>query len=429
MRPKRIDGLARSLLAVLLVGAACAIPDAAASPTPPRPELWVMDADGTGQRMLAGPNEGFFDYSEGAWSPDSTRLVASGRGLLVIDVTSGRITELTSGRGPDWAPSGEEIVFSDHVSTPPGHNENLYVIDAGGAGRRLLVDTQQLDASPSWSPDGSQVAFVSGPGHGMAGQVFVVARDGTRLRQISTGGALYVAPVWSPDGNRIAFEAFDHRLHVIHLDGGAEAEVVDFNYSGQATWCSDGTLYFVGHPGPDGPHGIYRMDRSGNVGFLTNGVAPDCAPSGRLAFSREGDIHITDPGKAGTPNLTASADSSEMSAGWSPDGSRLAFVSTPHLPDPIVVERTLRLALRKHLVASGRLVFGDPQCQLPVKLQRLRERGWKTIERIYPDDDGRFRVRFGDHPGFYRAVAPHAFSLSGERECLRAESDIVRHRH
>jgi TolB protein len=123
----------------------------------------MMDSDGTNQRVLADSSDGFYGYvPDSSWSPDSGRIVTSG--LLVIDVETGAQTDLGSGRGPNWSPVGDQIVFSDTTSTQSFYDERLYVIDADGSDRRLLVDTGELDSNAVWSPDGSKIAFVSGPG-------------------------------------------------------------------------------------------------------------------------------------------------------------------------------------------------------------------------------------------------------------------------
>ena len=392
---------------------------------PEPPELWVMDADGTGQRRVAADIAGIYP-ADGAWSPDSTRLVVDG--LHVVDVTTGEATSLTSGRGPDWDPTGETIAFSDVTSNETTYDEELYLIDADGTDRRLLVDTERLDSSPEWSPDGSAIAFVSGEGSGAPGQIYVVRRDGTGLARVTTAGSLYVAPEWSPDGTQLVFETFDYRLYVVNADGSGERPLTGFAYSTDPTWCADGTLYFSGAPTSPGPVAIYRLSRSGIPERVVDGTQPDCSPLGRLAFVRDGDVHVLDPDEQGTPNLTASDDRSDFRPLWSPDGRSIAFTSQPNRPRATQVERTVTINLRRHLVVRGQ-VTPHVNCLEPLKVQRLRSSGWKTLETVYPGSDGAFRARVADRPGFYRVVAPHSFSDFGEHECLRDASRIVRHRH
>ncbi|MDQ4064568.1 MAG: hypothetical protein M3161_00800 [Actinomycetota bacterium] len=417
---------ASAAVACLLIAGAAVTSNALASPLPPPPELWVMDGDGTGQRRVATDVPGYYSYGRGAWSPDSRRLVVDG--IVIVDIATGEATQLTTGRYPAWSPTGDLIVFSDVTSTETTYDEKLYVINADGTGRRLLVDTARLDSSPSWSPDGTTVAFVSGPGSGAPGQVYVVRANGSGVTQISTAGSFYQAPEWSPDGTRLVFSTFDHRLYIVNADGTGERPLTDLAYSTDPAWCADGTLYFAGSMTGDDTVGIYRMSPSGVIERVADGTQPDCAPSGKLAFVRRGDIHVMDPTEQGTPNLTTSEGRSDYSPLWAPDGTKIAFISQPHLPPPTVVEQEVSVGLRGHLVVRGRLT-PYVGCLEPLRVQRLRATGWTTLEKLDPDAEGNFRARVADRPGFYRVVAPHSHSGFGEYECLRAVSRIVRHRH
>lgn len=418
----------RKLLILLILGS-LAMPWASASPPPPSPEFWVMSSDGTDQRLMADSSDGFYSYGpDSSWSPESSRIAISG--LSIIDVGTGGLTDLGSGRDPAWSPVGDQIVFSDPITAEGSYDERLYVIDADGSDRRLLVDTTELASNAAWSPDGTKIAFVSGPGSGEEGQVFVVNSDGTGIRQLTTAGSLYVPPEWSPDGDRLVFGTFDYVLHLVNVDGTDEHSLGAVD-SGQPTWCPDGTLYFAGRPTADAELGIYAMTGQDAFEFVVDGYDPDCSPEGRLAFSsRKGDIHVIDPGEAGTPNLTTSDGRLDSYADWSPDGTKIAFTSTENFPEPVPVNRGLTLSLRKHLVASGRLTLeSSSDCVTRVKLQRLTGGGWKTVKRASPPYDEVFRVRVPDRAGFYRAVAPRRVSVFGDWECLRAVSGITRHRH
>lgn len=200
-------------------------------------QLWIVGADGSGQRALAVAGE-FTD-----WSADSRRLVwtdsvftsdnrrepprlwvgnvASGDTRLlglygndtrwlpdgerisyvpyeppreprtvVVPVDGGRARELVAGSGIRWAPDGGAFAFE--------RTDGIYLADADGGNVRLLLEGV---AGPAWSPDGSQLAFVDTDAMGNF-VVGVATRDGEVLWQGSPG----IDPAWSPSGTHLAVD-------------------------------------------------------------------------------------------------------------------------------------------------------------------------------------------------------------------------------
>ena len=81
------------------------------------------------------------------------------------------------------------------------------MIGRDGTGLRRVASSLALPDSPTWSPDGKQIAFSGFKGQYSAA-IYIVDADGTGLARLTTPRSHIedVAPAWSPDGTRIIFE-------------------------------------------------------------------------------------------------------------------------------------------------------------------------------------------------------------------------------
>jgi hypothetical protein len=98
--------------------------------------------------------------------------------------------------------------------------------------------------------------------------------------------------------------------------------------------------------------------------------------------------------------------------------------------------RSITLSLRKHLVARGRVsstedpAFTDCVAGVPVKIQRRRAGGWRTVGSTTTSDTGGYKKRIKDRPGKYRALAPKVTLGDPVTDtCSRAVSPRRTHRH
>lgn len=190
-------------------------------------DLWIARRDGSGRmRVTSGAN----NDQDAAFSPDGRRLVFrradAPDDLWVVGVDGSGLRNLTNDATgfesqPAWSPDGSTIAYQ--YGTPSGEN-SIYAIGADGSGRRSLTpevgapgtcdpDFFGASAEPSWSPDGSRIAFTGpndvcpeGQARFYGSEIWTMDAAGGGKRKLTTNdGPSENEPHWSPDGARIAY--------------------------------------------------------------------------------------------------------------------------------------------------------------------------------------------------------------------------------
>lgn len=106
-------------------------------------------------------------------------------------------------------------------------NLEVYIMGPDGSGQTNLTNNGADDSDPVWSPDGSQIAFVSNRESELGGGqfIYVMAADGSNLRQLSQQPDSKM-PDWSPDDSRIAF-SHQGDIYVINVNGSDEKNLTN----------------------------------------------------------------------------------------------------------------------------------------------------------------------------------------------------------
>jgi Tol biopolymer transport system component len=211
----------------------------------------VSARGGAARQLTTGPFDAMPSFSPDGRRIAFTRVVQSvvapTASLFTMNGV-GRHVERLLADGIDlsaaWSPDGRTIAFSRLASVDrPLDEATLYLADADGSHVRSLGATPVHGVSAAWSPDGRRLAFVSFDDDNApvcpaascppSGELYVVGADGTGLRRLTRSKADDEHPSWSPDGSRIAFASgFDVRsqghapwLLVIHALGGRPVRV------------------------------------------------------------------------------------------------------------------------------------------------------------------------------------------------------------
>ena len=192
-----------------------------------------------GRMPLTRLTSGDWDDITPAPSPDGKKLAfASNRSgfwdLYLLDLTTGEVSQLTDTPqyegAPSWSPDGSYLAFEAY------DNDNLNIVvgpanDPLNGAIRLTTSTAS-DHSPAWAPDGRNIAFISD------GEVILADLDKTdnsRFRKLSnTDLASESHPVWSPDGKRLAWASSSEGV------GLSGIYVWDSSKNLPATWIGDG---------------------------------------------------------------------------------------------------------------------------------------------------------------------------------------------
>lgn len=196
-----------------------------------RESLWVVNADGTGARLLADCQGDCVNLDDPAWSPDGrTVLFSRMRGvddevvstLEQVDVGSGAtsvIVQAAPGHfyaGQRWSPDGASVVLEVVEITGTAaswdvKDVSLAVIDVASptpAGRELM-GAGRFPETAAWAPDGSVIVFGALEAAGGSGtDLFAIAPDGSGLRRLTTlvgQGGSATHPDVTPDSKSVVF--------------------------------------------------------------------------------------------------------------------------------------------------------------------------------------------------------------------------------
>jgi len=298
------------------------------------------------------------------FSPDGTRLAYSlntwdGAFLEVQMLGSENRLRLTKVRtiseiGSAWSPDGRQLVFA---RTKPPDDRGLFLVSSmGGPERKLrsLAPWPFPQRLVDWSPDGKWIVFADespATSRGHAGKrgpnaLFLLSVESLEARQLTTPEADEMgdaAPVFSPDGSSIAFvhttaASFDE-IRVMPAQGGAPSTVVSGRgWSNGLTWSADGRSLIFDRTDAKSPFRLWRVPSHGGfmapvpIGSEAELMSP-VAWRDRLAYEvRQFTLAVArvslKSGGNAPPEAVVASTRSDHAAHYSPQGDRIAFLSS-----------------------------------------------------------------------------------------------------
>ena len=287
---------------------------------------------------------GFYPEHFLHWTPDGTQYIFDyAEAIYVVDAEGTHVRELVNAnpRGgfgygfyAEVSPDGTRVVysncqFSQRRGRPP--NYEIAVINLDGTGQQRLTENSGMDGVPSWSPDGSRIAFNS---HwlrtsGYDNELFTMAADGSNKQKVvavatlreglaeteRVGGVVLAPAVWSPDGERLAFLVSESVwriggrwvLYTVRTDGTELTRIAAAVVP--PVWSPDGEyLTFARASELDVEAGEWEKagENRNAIGIYT--VRPDGTDMRQVLAPQSEDWRVTQ-------------------LAWSPDGSELLIVS------------------------------------------------------------------------------------------------------
>lgn len=251
----------------------------------------------------------------------------------VAHAISDRIYEQLTGVPGAFSTRVLYVTFSRNATWP----YQLQYADADGARVQTVLKSREPIMSPSWSPDGKKIAYVSFESDGLPA-IYIHELATMQRHKVSSFAGINGAPDWSPDGQKLALTlSRDGNPEIYVLDIATrkiERQTTHYAIDTEPRWLPDGqSLVFTSSRG-GGPQ-IYKLDlRDKSVRRLSfegaYNARPDITPDGRYltyVHRRNGKFHVAVQDlQRGTFNVVTSTEMDE-SPSVAPNGSMIIYAT------------------------------------------------------------------------------------------------------
>lgn len=184
---------------------------------------------------------------------------------------------------PSWSPDGRKLAYVSFERRRP----QIFVTDVASGNRSLITDYSGINGAPSWSPDGRKLAIVlSKSGRP---KIYVVDIATKQLKQITSGPGIDTEPSWSPDGRNIIFTSDrggSPQIYQVDLGSGKVQRLTyKGDYNARASYTPNGKQIVLLHR-ESGMFSIAVLDkRTEHIQVLSRAgldESPSVSPNGKM---------------------------------------------------------------------------------------------------------------------------------------------------
>jgi Tol biopolymer transport system component len=255
-------------------------------------DVYSMKPDGTDVRQLThvGANT---SAQLAAWSPDAKQIVfseyppAGPTQLWLMNADGSNQHQLFNDPFndyfPSFSPNGSHIAFTRCQTTSNGTCA-IYRVRTDGTGMTAITDFQPeiFDIAPVYSPDGETIAFGGFNRGGVLGAIYLMEADGSEIRRLTPTELGAQQPFWSPDGESIAFQTHccnpqnaeiwtinrgGHELTRLTGSAASDLDIPVAHYNQNPSWSPQGKAIVFGQ---------YLPSSNISAIFITNADGSEC---------------------------------------------------------------------------------------------------------------------------------------------------------
>jgi len=259
-----------------------------------------------------------------------------------LDLETAQLAQLTHGKDlndcPRWSPDGSQVVF---VSTQEDFISSLHVMNSDGSNRRRLT-TDHYCQHPSWSPDGKSILFTGNVEDPSEIDICLCDVESGECKTLFTRDGIEAEPSFSPDGSKILFAGvnLDSKVPFAHRD--TEIIEYDLNTGKEKVLCAHPARDYAPVYSPDGSRIAFVSHRNGRCEeeFAKElGRLKDTMQHGDMAtidktiaklqaLDLDSDIYVMDSDGGNLKKLTNNSGA-DVGVRWSPCGKFLVYSTSP----------------------------------------------------------------------------------------------------